>query len=290
MKSDFFPIIVTNIYLTVPNYPPMSLILGLYLLLLPDPTQGVLQRRKINPDANEPKGKLCQHKYPTNNKPKFYDWKRHIKEVDSFHGHDPKWTGYVGCKVLLTGTVSEEGYAVAWSVRGEYLEFFLQGWRNLGGPLAWLALGINDNPGMRGMDVLVLRKDEKGLPYVEDRYSDKYSGTPKLDRQQDVELLGYWEEGIFTHALVRRPIMSCDRYGEDNSVPSIKDTLSGEETGYPYFLAWAFGYDHEFTKHQWRGSFVVNFYFPNQYTMGQHPMNSDTLQLYVIDLPKKNRS
>jgi len=199
--------------------------------------------------------------------------KRDDPHTMDFNGHDPKWTGYSECRLILYG--GRDGLALAWSVRGNYLEFFLEKWISL---IGWVSIGINDNPGMRGLDMFVLYYDKDFTPHVEDRYAHTFT-IPRLDKQQDVELLGQWDEDGIIRTWFRRPLDSCDPNGEDKRIVTIKDPFTGEKRGHPYYIAWALGhaggYSFSGLKHRFSGSFRVNFYSPNLYTIGPSPKNFD---------------
>ena len=87
----------------------------------------------------------------------------------------------------------------------------------------WMGMGISENGGMKGADIMMVKRNEQDEFEVEDLFSSDYE-KPNKDIMQNVELLeAYTDEQGSIRALLRRRLDTCDV--DDIEVKSTKQYL-----------------------------------------------------------------
>ncbi|XP_047468824.1 DBH-like monooxygenase protein 1 [Penaeus chinensis] len=117
----------------------------------------------------------------------------------------------------------DEAYVMLWEPKDKEIIFEVQV-RTQG----YVGLGFSPNGGMKGADVVLGWVADDGKVMLQDCYATDYT-MPKIDKSQDVELLGGYQNDTHTVLRFSRPLDSCDA-DEDRKLTS--DTIR---------LIWAYG-------------------------------------------------
>lgn len=122
-------------------------------------------------------------------------------DVSTFRGGE-----FSGCAKL------DDNYDLYWKLEQQDIIFAFSVRNNIGG---WIGLGISENGGMKGADIMVAQK-VKGAYVMEDRFAQEYS-LPQLDKHSDVTLISAEEDSDTTTIVFKRALVTCDG-SQDNPI------------------------------------------------------------------------